>query len=68
MRYLEEQNEKLERQIREASGRHETDLGEDKKAELKRLRALVDDATVAKIRSEVVCNNLKGEASEFHWK
>ena len=68
VRYLEEQNQKLEKLIEEASGKKETDLGEDKLLELRRLRSLVDDATLAKVRSEIIRDNLRGEASEIKWK
>ena len=68
VRFLEKENEKLEKQISEASGKKETDLGEEKLAELRRLRALVDDALVAKFRSEIERSNLNGEAAEFRWK
>nr|NP_001027716.2 intermediate filament protein IF-D [Ciona intestinalis] len=68
VRYLEEQNSKLEKRIREASARKTVDLGEDKLQKLRRLRAQVDEATLAKVRSEIARDNLRGEASEIKWK
>ncbi|XP_078489400.1 intermediate filament protein IF-D [Ciona intestinalis] len=68
VRYLEEQNSKLDKRIREASARKTVDLGEDKLQKLRRLRAQVDEATLAKVRSEIARDNLRGEASEIKWK
>lgn len=68
VRYLEEQNSALERKIREASARKSYDLGDDKMEKLRRLRAQVDDATLAKVRAEIQRDNLRGEGSELKWK
>ena len=68
MRYLEEQNEKLEKMIRETSSKKQTEIGPDKMEKLRRLRAQVDDATLAKARSEIMRDNLRGQASELKWK
>nr|XP_039274311.1 glial fibrillary acidic protein-like [Styela clava]CAC04000.1 intermediate filament protein D [Styela clava] len=68
VRYLEEQNQMLEKKIREASAKKDVDLGEDKRENLRKLRAQIDDATVAKIKAEMARDNLRGEASELKWK
>jgi len=68
VRFLEERNAQLQKQIEEAGVHKETDLGEDKLAELRRLRSLVDDAALAKVRSEIIRDNIRGEASELKWK
>ena len=68
MRFLEEENEKLEKMVKEASLKKQTYLGPEKLEKLKRLRAQVDDATLAKARSEIMRDNLRGQASEFKWK
>ena len=68
VRFLEERNAQLEKLIAEAGAKQESYLGEDKLHELKRLRALVDDAALSKTRSEIIRDNLRGEASEFKWK
>ena len=68
MRFLEQENERLEKLLREVSDKKETDFGEDKKNHLQKLREEVDDATLAKVRSEIARGNLLGEASEMKWK
>lgn len=68
VRYLEEQNQILEKKIREASAKKDVDLGEDKRENLRKLRAQIDDATVAKVKAEMARDNLRGEASELKWK
>lgn len=68
MRYLEEQNQILEKKIREVSKKKEVDLGEEKRENLRKLRAQADAATIAKIKAELMRDNLRGEASEVKWK
>nr|CAB3248812.1 glial fibrillary acidic protein [Phallusia mammillata] len=68
VRYLEEQNQILEEKIRQAGAKKQVELGPDKLEKLRRLRAQVDEATLAKVRSEIMRDNLRGEASELKWK
>lgn len=68
VRYLEEQNQLLEKKIRDASARKEVDLGAEKREALRKLRAQIDDAAVAKVKAEMARDNLRGEASELKWK
>ena len=68
VRFLEVENEKLEKMVQEASSKKQNYLGPDKLEKLRRLRAQVDDATLAKARSEIMRDNLRGQASELKWK
>lgn len=68
VRYLEEQNQLLEKKIRDASARKEVDLGAEKREALRKLRAQIDDAAVSKVKAEMARDNLRGEASELKWK
>jgi len=68
VRFLEVENERLEKLVQEASSKKQSYLGPDKLEKLKRLRAQVDDATLAKARSEIMRDNLRGQASELKWK
>ena len=67
-RFLEVENEKPEKMVQEASSKKQNYLGPDKLEKLRRLRAQVDDATLAKARSEIMRDDLRGQASELKWK
>nr|CAD10679.1 intermediate filament protein D [Molgula oculata] len=68
VRYLEEQNKGLEKKIKAASKKKEVDLGQEKLENLRKLRAQVDDAALAKVKAEIARDNLRGEAAEIKWK
>jgi len=68
VRYLEEQNQELEKKIRELGGKKQAQLTPEQLEKLKRLRQQVNEATLAKVRSEIARDNLRGETSELRWK
>lgn len=58
----------MEKKIRIASSKKEVDLGQEKLQNLRKLRAQVDDAALAKVKAEIARDNLRGEAAEIKWK
>lgn len=68
VRYLEEQNGILERKIAEAKAKRTSYLTEEMLEELIQLRDQVNEATLAKVKSEIERDNLCGSASELRFK
>jgi len=68
VRYLEEQNQILEKKLLDAKKDRVSSLSDEMMEELVQLRDQVNSATLAKVKSEIERNNLCGTASELRFK
>jgi len=68
VRFLEEQNQALEKQIAAAKKKRTSNLSEEKLEELRQLRDQVNEATLEKAKSEIERDSLCGTASELRFK
>lgn len=68
VRYLEEQNQLLEKKIAEGKAKRGSELTAEQLENLVQLRDQVNEATLAKVKSEIERDALCGTASEIRFK